>query len=186
MTVLAVSTPTGGVLGAVAPLGLLAAGGPTALLVDVDPDGPRYPGSGTLADMVEDGPTAKDLSPVRKGAAVLGNGGIALTDALEVVKALIAGWPQVVLRLPPTVSEVRPLASTPVVSVHPLLDVDLFAIPQGSIVYQRMSRTAHKRFPGVVLPVPNATCWPSLLAGTFPAADRWVRAWRVVWRAQWA
>lgn len=186
MTVLAVTTPTGGVLGAVAPLGLLAAGGATVLLVDLDPAGPRYPGSGSLAQMVEDGPTASDLRPVRRGAAVLRNGGIAFTDALEVVTALIAGWPRVVLRLPPTLDAVSDLPNLPVISAHPLLDVELFPVPKGLVVHQRMSRSAHKRVSGMVLPVPSSTCWSRLMAGTFPAGDRWIRAWRIVWRTQWA
>lgn len=185
MTILAVSTPTGGVLGAVAPLGLLAAGGPTRLLVDLDPGGPRYRGSGTLAEMVEQGPTAGDLRPTRRGAAVLANGGIGLADAFEVVKALIAGWPQVVLRVPTSAGELSDLVPTPVVSVHPLLDIELFAAPQGLTVYQRMSRSRHTRVSGLVLPVPNATCWSRLLSGSFPAGDRWIRAWRMVWKTQW-
>jgi hypothetical protein len=63
---LAVWSPEDGILGAVAPLALAAAAG-TALVVDLDPGGPRYPGAATLAGLVADGPRRSDLEPDAKG-----------------------------------------------------------------------------------------------------------------------
>ena len=51
MPALAIWSPDDGVLGAVAPLALAAAAG-TALVVDLDPGGPRYPGEATLGALV--------------------------------------------------------------------------------------------------------------------------------------
>ena len=65
-----------GLLSSVAPLGLAAAVN-TALVVDLDPDGPNYPGTASLADLVIKGPRLVDLEPQRSGLAVLRNGGIA-------------------------------------------------------------------------------------------------------------
>ena len=59
MPALAIWTPEDGVLGALAPLGLAIAGG-TALMVDLDPLGPRYPGTRSLADLVSEGPRRAD------------------------------------------------------------------------------------------------------------------------------
>ena len=69
MPALSIWSPEDGVLGAVAPLGLAAAAG-TALVVDLDPGGPRYPGPATLADLVADGPRRGDLSPSRRGVSI--------------------------------------------------------------------------------------------------------------------
>ncbi|MEE8489046.1 MAG: hypothetical protein V3S43_01840, partial [Acidimicrobiia bacterium] len=84
MPALAIWSPEDGVLGAVAPLGLAAASG-TALVVDLDPNGPNYPGASSLAALVADGPRRSDLQPVRKGVAVLANGGIEPEDAEAVL-----------------------------------------------------------------------------------------------------
>src|SRR4030066_639874 len=53
MPALAIWTPEDGVLGALAPLGLAASAG-TALVIDLDPLGPRYPGEPSLADLVRE------------------------------------------------------------------------------------------------------------------------------------
>ena len=55
MSALAVWTAYDGLLSATAPLGLAAAAG-TALVVDLDPEGPVYPGPASLADLVVEGP----------------------------------------------------------------------------------------------------------------------------------
>ena len=85
MTALAVWTAFDGLLSATAPLGLAAAAG-TALVVDLDPDGPAYPGRASLADLVADGPRRADLVPSRDGVAVLRNGGVEATAAREVIQ----------------------------------------------------------------------------------------------------
>ena len=116
MPTLAMACETDGVLGIVAPLAL-AASVNTALVVDLDRHGPRYPGSGSLAELVGQGPRLRDLRPARSGIAVLRNGGIDATDAGEVIGALIKGWPNVVLRLPRLAAGL----SMPLVPVVPLL-----------------------------------------------------------------
>ena len=86
MPALALWTPEDGLLGALAPLGLALAAG-TALVVDLDPLGPHYPGTTSLADLVAEGPRQADLKPAHRGVAVLRNGGVAPAAAAEVVAA---------------------------------------------------------------------------------------------------
>lgn len=183
MPALAIWTPEDGVLGALAPLGLAIAGG-TALVVDLDSLGPRYPGSRSLADLVSEGPRRADLGPARRGVAVLRNGGVSAAAAAEVVAALLAGWERVVLRLPP-----RPMpadAGAPVVPVHLLLPGGLFARSVGPAVYQSTRAVLPLPGPGWRLPVPARGTVAGLLRGRLPVAgDRWVRAWRRVWEGPW-
>ena len=51
MPAIAVWTPEDGLLGALAPLGAALAD-PPAVVVDLDSDGPPYPGDRSLADLV--------------------------------------------------------------------------------------------------------------------------------------
>jgi hypothetical protein len=183
MPALAIWTPEDGVLGALAPLGLAMAGG-TAVVVDLDPLGPRYPGDRSLAELVREGPRRADLGPTRRGVAVLRNGGVSAPAAAEVVAALSAGWEKVVLRLPP-----RPLPTgegPPVVPVHLLLPGGLFPRAPGAAVYQATRAMLPLPGPGWLLPVPAAGTVAGLLRGRLPVAgDRWIRAWRPVWEAPW-
>ena len=183
MPALCVWTPEDGLLGALAPLGLAAAAG-TALVIDLDPGGPVYPGEGSLAELVAAGPRRDDLTPGRSGVAVLRNGGIAPTAAAEVVGALVSGWDRVVLRLPP-----RPapdLSGIPVVPVHLLLPGGLFEAGPGPAVFQSTPGWVKPPRPGVRLPVPARGTVAALIAGRLPGAgDRWVRAWRRVWELPW-
>ena len=82
MPALAMWTPEDGLLGALAPLGAALAA-PPALVIDLDPSGPAYPGERSLADLVADEPTLEDLTP-RSGVAVVRNGGIAPSEAAGV------------------------------------------------------------------------------------------------------
>ena len=166
-------------LGALAPLGLGAAAG-TALVVDLDPDGPHYPGEGSLADLVAEGPRRADLSPTRSGLAVLRNGGVDPAAAAPVLEALIEGWPAVVLRLPGS----RPGGREPDIMVRPLVPGSLFppASP-GSAVYQDLGFRIPA--PGPRLPVLSRGTAAALLAGSIPRRSRWVRAWRSVWEGAW-
>jgi len=183
MPALAIWTPEDGVLGALAPLGLAASAG-TALVVDLDPLGPRYPGEASLADLVREGPRRSDLSPARRGVAVLRNGGVGGVGVGEVLAALLAGWEKVVLRLPPRPAPVAPGA--PVVPVHLLLPGGLFPRGDGPAVYQSTRAMVTLRGPGVRLPVPSSGTVTGLLRGRLPVAgDRWVRAWRPVWEGPW-
>ncbi len=175
MPALAVWSPEDGVLGAVAPLGLAAAAG-TALVVDLDPSGPPYPGPGSLADLVADGPTRRDLSPARSGVAVLANGGVGPDEAAEVLDALIAGWPAVVMRLPPTHDGE---GGVPVV---PLVPGNLQAGYGPRAVYQRAGWRVEAPEGALVLPRPRRSTIHGLLNGTAPwPGDRWVRSWRPLW-----
>lgn len=183
MPALAIWTPEDGVLGALAPLGLAIAGG-TALVVDLDPLGPRYPGTRSLADLVSEGPRRADLSPTRRGVAVLRNGGVSAEAAAEVLSALAVGWEKVVLRLPPR--PVPEAAGPPVVPVHLLLPGGLFPRHPGAAVYQSTRAMLPLPGPGRRLPVPSASTVAGLLRGRLPVTgDRWVRAWRPVWEAPW-
>jgi hypothetical protein len=179
MPALSTWTPEDGVLGAVAPLALACAAG-TALVVDLDPHGPAYPGR-TLAQLVDDGPTGRDLSPTRRGVAVLANGGIDAVDATQVVTALVAGWPRVVFRLPPWPMPESRVDVVPVVPLSPLIGPVV-----GPAVYQRTLWRMTPPGAGVVLPRPHGGTIRALAAGAMPAPSRWVRAWRRVWELPWA
>ena len=167
-------------LGALAPLGLGAAAG-TALVVDLDPAGPHYPGTGSLADLVTEGPRRSDLSPDRSGLAVLRNGGVEPAAAAEVVAALEDGWPTVVLRLPGDPSAGR----EPDIVVHPLVPGGLFPSPvPEAAVFQDLGFRIPA--PGPTLPVLSRATAAALLAGSIPARSRWVRAWQSAWEGGWA
>lgn len=176
MPALAIWSPEDGVLGAIAPLGLAAAFG-TAIVVDLDQDGPGYRGAGTLADLVSDGPTRNDLTPSRRGVAVLANGGIEPDDAGPILDALVAGWPAVVLRLPPGHD-----GGGGAFPVLPLVPGDLFGEYGPEAVYQRSGWRVPPPEGTVVLPRPRRSTIGMLLAGTAPPlGDRWVAAWRPLW-----
>jgi hypothetical protein len=180
MATLAIACETDGVLGIVAPLAL-ASSADTALVVDLDRDGPRYPGSGSLADLVEQGPRLEDLQPTRTGVAVLRNGGIDGAEASEVIGALIKGWPNVVLRLP----RVATGLSMPLVPVIPLLPGGMTPESDRPAVYQQLGWHEQAPGPAVTVPTPARSTVAALLAGRMPARRRWIRAWRRVWSMPW-
>jgi len=185
MPALATWAPEDGVLGAIAPLAL-ATTQPTALVVDLDAAGPRYPSSRTLRQLVEEGPRAADLSPQQRGAAVLGNGGISYADSREMVDLLARGWPAVVLRLPPRAPDDVP---APLVPVRLLVPGRLFPT-QGRGVYQPMglplkSRRRPRGTGSVILPPAPRRAIAALLEGGRPARSRWLAAWRGIWTMQW-
>ncbi len=180
MPAIALWTPEDGLLGALAPLGAALAASP-ALVIDLDPGGPAYPGERSLADLARDDPTDDDLKP-RPGVVVLRNGGIAPSDAAEVVGALLARWERIVLRLPP-----RPTPQTdiPVVPVR-LLVPGWLRGPAEPSVWQATPEWTQLPAPGVRLPVPGRSTVSALLVGRRPARSRWVNAWRSVWKVGWA
>ena len=179
---LAVWTPEDGLLGALAPLGLALSAG-DAIVVDLDPLGPHYPGDRSLADLVRDDLRRDDLTP-RRGVAVLRNGGIAPAEARTVVEALLTHHARVVLRLPP-----RPAPAglpMPVVPVRLHLPAGLFGAQEGPAVFQATPSFARLPGVGVRLPVPSPATVRALLGGRRPGArDRWVRAWRSAWSLPW-
>ncbi len=183
MPALAIWTPEDGVLGAVAPLGLAAAAPGTALVVDLDPLGPTYPGPESLADLLRRGARRSDLAPERAGMAVLRNGGADPADVAPVLAAMAERWPHLVLRLPPRPAPQEPPA--PVVAVRPLLPAGVFPWDGRPAVYQRCGWPLRAPGPGPVLPPPRSGTWAALLAGSRPAPDRWLRAWRTVWGLPW-
>ncbi len=181
MTTLSVWTPHDGVLACVAPLGLAASAG-TALVVDLDPSGPSYPGTVSLADLVAHGPRRSDLSPQRPGMAVLRNGGITVEAADEVVSALAEGWPNLVLRLP--TGRPHPDRSG-VVPVVPLFPGSLHVAWDAPAVRQPTGLAVSPRAPGVTLPRLGRSLLGSLLRGTSRPKSRWIRAWKSVWEMPW-
>jgi hypothetical protein len=176
-------TPEDGLLGALAPLALAASAG-TCLVVDLDPSGPRYPGTASLASLVAEGPRRADLSPGRRGVAVVRNGGVDPEAASPGVDALAAGWDRVVLRLPP---RRPPIPGCPVVPVRLSVPGALFPAVDGPAVYQSTPGALQPPGPGIRLPVPARRTVEGLIAGRLPLpGDRWIRAWRRVWEASWA
>jgi hypothetical protein len=178
MARLAVWSPHDATLGVVAPLALATAAG-TALVVDLDPEGPSCPGPLSLADLVHHGPRRDQLSPDRRGVAVLSNGGVTAEEAGEVVEALAAGWPALVVRLPP-----QPTPPGGVVPVVPHAPGDALRF-DGPAVRQRGPWPAPRGLPGIVLPRPRASTIQSLLELRRPAPCRWLRTWRKVWSFPW-
>lgn len=179
-------TAADSLLATIAPLGL-ASTTATALVVDAENNGPRYPSQGSLADLVAAGPRRIDLMPQRPGLAVLRNGGVDWDDAAEVVEALGEGWPCVVVRLPsafPQPSRIR--NRWPVVPVVPSLphgygsEVEAPFVAQATGLAARSTRAA-----AFTLPAPSRRTITALLAGKRAVGSRWIRAWRSVWEVAW-
>lgn len=181
MPVLSIWSPEDALLSFVAPLALAAAV-ETALVVDLDPQGPRYPGESSLASLAAEGPRRADLQPERRGLAILRNGGIEASDCGELLAALCDGWPAVVLRLEPSVA---PPEEAGVVPVRPLLPAPLTAGGSLPAVYQRCGWRVRPPGPGPVLPPPRRASLLALLEGRRPVRDRWLQAWRQVWDQPW-
>jgi hypothetical protein len=176
MPALAIWSPEDGVLGAVAPLGLAAAAG-TALVVDLDPQGPRYPGPGSLAELVAEGPRRSDLEPTRRGVAVLANGGIDAEAAASVLHAIVKGWPAVVLRFPANHD-----GNAGAIPVLPLVPGDLFRDYGPRAVYQRSGWRVAAPKGALILPRPRRSTIGMLLTGIAPPPhDRWIHAWAALW-----
>lgn len=152
-------------------------------MIDLDPDGPHYPGPRSLADLVDEGVRRSDLTP-RSGVAVLRNGGVGLAAAAPVVEAMLAAHPCVVLRLPP-----RPRPGPGPVAVVPVrlaLPGSLFPPYPGPAVWQAVPVAAPLPGEGVRLPVPPPATVAALLRGRQPVGrDRWIGAWSAAWRFPW-
>jgi len=180
MATLAMACESDGVLGVVAPLALAATVG-TCLVVDLDPRGPRYPGNGSLAELVDQGPRLDDLRPSRNGVAVLRNGGIEPTAAGDIIGALVQGWPNVVLRLPRLASTL----AIPLVPVIPLLPGGMTTVIDRPAVYQRLGFHEKAPGPGLTMPTPPRGVVAALIEGRMPGRRRWIRAWGQVWSMPW-
>jgi hypothetical protein len=181
VSVLGVMTYQDGVLSTLAPLGL-AASVQTALVIDLDPSGPRYPGTTTLARLVADGPTARDLRPSRTGLAVLRNGGVTYADAEPVIDALGESWPHVVLRVAQGDQSRLFVPIVPVVPLYP----GVLSVPWNRpAVFQDTGFGVAAAAPGPVLPRPSRRTVGALLEGRVGPRSRWIRAWRDVWELPW-
>jgi hypothetical protein len=176
MPVVAVWSPSDLLTGVLAPLGL-AMTRDRSLVIDLDPRGPNYGGSYSLAQLVERGPTLAELRAPRKGTAVIANGGVTISEASEVVAALINEWPNVVLRCDPAAS--APDRAVPIV---PLLPGPL-AIPVGQhAVYQSVGLRVHPPPSAFVLPRPRQATIDALVGlRTVPTRSRWLSALSKVW-----
>lgn len=172
------------VLHALAPLGLASAQG-TALVVDLDDEAPSYPGSTSLAKLVVSQPRLSDLRPLRPGVAVLPNGSVHPREAEDVIEALVAGWPAVVLRFGAAQGLPPALLNVPVVPVAPLLPGFLHPSLAGAAVYQSLFPGPPPRLRGVVLPPLGRSHIQGMLTGAALPPRRWVRAWEQVWEASW-
>lgn len=165
-------------LAAIAPLGLALAAG-TALVVDLDPDGPAYPGDRSIAEIADEGPRRSELDPDRSGVATIRNGGVGTLAAIEVVGTLSASWPAIVVRVG---SEPVPF---PVIPVRPLWPGFLAPTGQTPSVWQAVPGGVDAPGPGPVLPPPGRSTVAALLAGRRPVRSRWVKAWSRVWELPW-
>ncbi|MFP5332003.1 MAG: hypothetical protein ACLGHX_06565 [Acidimicrobiia bacterium] len=160
------------VLHRIAPFGLAAATG-TALVIDLDPDAPPYPGP-TLADLAADGLTARHLRSSREGVAVIANGGVNEEDVAQLVTQLSSGWPAVVFRAP------TPREAIPVLPLEP---DELRPTRAIRAVWQASTRGS--RAPGVVLPPLSRATVRRLCRGQVEPRHRWVKAWAGVWGPAW-
>ncbi len=176
VSVVALWSPLDAMLGVVAPLGAAAAVD-TALVIDLDPDGPHYGGPFSLADLVDRGPKLDQLEPQQRGPAVLRNGGVQPADAEEIVSELVTRWPNIVLRCPQATE-----ASENTIALLPLLPAPFTPTLDGHVVYQRTHLSALPPGREVVLPVPRTSTIRSLLGGVRPSrGDRWVKALGQIW-----
>jgi hypothetical protein len=186
-TVIGLHTQSDHVLSVVAPVGLAVAAARPALVIDLDPEGPAYPGTRSLADLVGEGPTRAELFPRLPGAdgagvALLRNGGIGWEPAIPMIEALAQQWPALVLRLPGSGGP----WPWPVVPVVCLLPGILRPLGGRAAVWQSMmSRRDPAPGPGPVLPALNRSALSGMLTLRSEPRGRWVRAWSQVWELPW-
>jgi len=186
-TVIGLHTESDLVLSVVAPVGLAAAAARPALVVDLDPNGPPYPGTRSLADLVAEGPTRAELLPRPpggggSGVALLRNGGIGWEPSILMIEALALRWPALVLRLPVSGGP-WPWPVVPVLSLLPGI-----LRPSGgrAAVWQSVSsRRDIAPGPGPVLPALNRSALSGMLTLRSEPRGRWVRAWSQVWELPW-
>lgn len=157
----------------IAPLGLAAATG-RCLVVDLDADAPGY-SDRTLADLVQDGPTAADLEH-RDGIAVLGNGGVSFASAAPMIDRLIAIWGRVVIR---GGSDLHPFRT---LDVEPLLPAPFSPSTADLVQAVAAGQTAGDQ---PILPPLRRHQIHALLSGTIEPRWRWTRAWQIAWSRSW-
>ncbi len=173
-SVISIGCPGDWVLHRIGPLALGAAA-PPAVVVDLDGSSPPLPGSLSLADLVVDGVHSRYLNPPKSGVAVLPNGGVTRDQAAEVIAALASSWPAVVLR-----------EALPETQIIPLVVGMPLVTPSRPAIYQPSGRMLAPPGPGLLLPSLSRSVASSLIRGTLPLRQRWIRAWAAVWEAKWA
>lgn len=159
-----------------APLGL-AVSRPPSLVIDLDPIGPSYDSPFTLADLATDGPTAAQLKPERNGTSILPNGGVAIGDAAEIVRALTRTWPNVVLRCDP-----RSEPPDSAVAILPLLPGPFASRRGHRSIYQDLGLGVQPPEGAFILPRPTPSTLHALTRlENVPIRSRWLRALAKLW-----
>lgn len=175
--VLAVRSPDP-VLSVVAPIGL-AANVPACLVVDLADELDLH-GSRSLADIVADGPRLDELSPGRRGIALVSGGALGTDEAERVIGELATRWPGVVVR---PKAGMWPGPTVPVIPMYPGLLSPGYV---GTAVWQPAGVAGGPPGPGPVLPRLRPGLVRGLLSGKMPTRSQWVAAWRQVWDLPWA
>lgn len=176
MSVVALWSPSDLLLSVLAPIGL-ASTRTSALVIDLDPEGPRYESPYTLADLVRDGAMKDQLDPVRRAVAVLPNGGVGIEDASEMVGALVERWPHVVLRCDPAS---KPPESA--VALLPLLPKPFMAQPARRVVFQNLGFAAQAPKGALVLPRPRRATVDALMGlKAMPTKSPWLKQLARIW-----
>lgn len=168
------------VLSAVAPIGLAAAAG-TALIVDLVARDPQNASVRTLRDIAADGPSLAELSPGRRGVAMIRGGGLDVSELVPVIEALTGRWPAIVVR---TSSGTWPFPEVPVVPLFPGV---IHAVPatRHAGVWQPVRGGSEPPGPGPVLPWLRPGLVRRMLSARLPQRSRWVGAWAQVWEMPW-
>ena len=166
------------VLSAVAPIGL-AANAPACLVVDLADELDLH-GSRSLADILTDGPRLDELSPGRRGIALISGGSIGVDEAERVVGELSTHWPAIVVR---PKADRWPGPTVPVIPMYPGL---LSPRHAGTAVWQPSGGMQRPPGAGPVMPRLRPAMVRGLLSGRVPAKSRWITAWRQVWDIPWA
>lgn len=167
------------VLSLVGSIGLAASVG-TALVVDLVEVGAES-GVRSLLDIVTDGPSLRELSPGRRGVALIRGGGIEPGTATDIIEELSLRWPAVVAR---TREGQCPFPTVPAIPLYP---GRLFPVPDAShCVWQPLGIGAEPPAPGPVLPRLRSATLRQLLSGHIPRRSGWISAWRPIWGMPWA
>ncbi len=166
------------VMSVLGPVGLAASSG-TALVVDFNDQMGRS-SSRSLADLVTEGPRLAELSPGRKGVAILRAGGVGVAEAHPIVERLAVHWPAVVVREP---VDGWP---GPVVPVQLMYPGCLYPTSTEPSVWQSLGLGARPPGPGPILPPLNPAQVRRVLNGSLPTRGRWLTTWERVWELPWA
>ncbi|MGI9666304.1 MAG: hypothetical protein ACR2N2_04270 [Acidimicrobiia bacterium] len=176
MPVLASWIPVDAALNVLIPLGLVST--PTGgLVIDLDRAGPAVGPGPTLAQLVNDGPTAEQLRFTSGRRGYLSNGGVDVAAASNVIEAFVERWPRVVLKCP--AAGPRPEGA---VAFLPLLPSPFTPTSPDPCVYQRSALSPSGRADSVVLPIPRRGTVSALMKGAQPSGrDRWLSALGRMW-----